>query len=297
MSAKIRLLYRQTTERPKSCVFSPDRATANQSHDRNPAQPISARGRVRPCAPIVARWRPCCRSTIPTASPPINRRAVINRRQVAPFGRSLLRPRPSRLSALVAAPVRPAAPARAGRCALAAALPAALQQTTTYLPFPSLRSLRAAVPRPSVKGARGGALRSLRSLSSLYRCRPPIFITLFGWFVRGRRVGWAVPPRQFAAPCPLGAAISETRGLLAKILSSAGVGAQAVRGLRGLVSRGSPPAPFQRLGGARSPRPPDFARLVRGFRAGWAAFRYVRGGLRVRWAARFPCRPQAAPLS
>ena len=65
-------------------------------------------------------------------------------------------------------------------------------------------------------------------------------------------MGWAVPPRQFAAPCPLGAAIRETRGLLAKLLSTAGVGAQAVRGLRGLVSRGSPLAPFRRLSGARS---------------------------------------------
>lgn len=113
--------------------------------------------------------------------------------------------------------------------------------------------------------------------------------------MHGWRVGWAVPPRLFAAPCPLGAAISETRGLLAKILSSAGVGAQAVRGLRGFVSRGSALAPFRRLSAARSPRPPDFARLGRADLSGSAAFRFVRGGSRVRWAARFPCRPQAAP--
>lgn len=111
---------------------------------------MSARGRGRPCASFAARWRPCCRSTAVTASPPINRPAVISRRGVAPFGRSLLRSRPSRHSALVASPVRPAAPT------LAAALPAPSQQTTTYLPFPSLRSLRAAVPRPpSVKGGAG----------------------------------------------------------------------------------------------------------------------------------------------
>ena len=110
---------------------------------------MSARGRGRPYASIAARWRPCCRSTAVTASPPINRPAVINRRQVAPFGRSLLRSRPSRLSALVASPVRPAAPT------LAAALPAPSQQTTTYLPLlPPLSPRRRPAP-PSVKGGAG----------------------------------------------------------------------------------------------------------------------------------------------
>lgn len=146
----------QSTERLKSTEISPDRATAHQSRDRNQPQPISARGRGRPCAPIVARWRPCCRSTIPTASPPISRPAAINRRQVAPSGRSLLRPRPSRLSALVAAPVRPAAPA------LAAALPAASQQTTTYLPLTPF-ALSAPPPRAPLRKRGRGAGRCVRS--------------------------------------------------------------------------------------------------------------------------------------